>query len=454
MIDLSTDEGVRTALREIADWPAGPAVEVRAERPRHRWLAAAAAFVLVAVGITALVARDEGSPASTSNVLTGWFPMAAAPIAARHAPASVWNGEELLVWGGFDGTGQRVRDGAAYDPLADEWRSIAPMPEVGAAGDPFSGASDLAAWAGDRAFTIVRRPELDTWAWDLLAYEPGSNAWQTIDENRYDQLPTDALTQTAGGSPIDTPYSMVGWRDLVVVYGWHSAVQQVGWATFDPRINTWSAFQPIKSEADPYLVAGPPGTWTVIGDRWFVQLGAGMFSAGDAGAGVVVDLVAETSTVLEYPRQMQSLRGWEPTMDASGLVVGMWVDDATIDPAGRYEPFAARYDPVTQRWAEAAPPHVLHESDYVRLDGATLMAVPGGHFLFGGDQLAASEVADPDATAWVRHPTVPFDANRNNPVMVPTAVGLIVWGGSGERDGQFAPLADGVIYRASWEGEP
>ena len=451
MIDLSTDDGIRDALREIADWPAGASVEVLPAPRRHRWLAAAAAFVLVVVGITALVARDEGSPASTSNVPTGWFPMAPAPIPARFHSASVWNGEELFVWGGADFAGQRLRDGAAYDPRADEWRSIAPMPEVGGSVLVFSGQPDLAAWAGDRAFTIVRRTDLDVWAWDLLAYEPASNTWQTLDENRYDQLPTDALTPTAGRSPVDSPYAMVGWRDLVVVYGWHSDVQEVGWATFDPATDTWSEFHVIDTPVDPYLVGGPPGSWTVIDDRWFVQLGVG---AGAGIAGVVVDLVEETSHVLEYPRQMRSLISWQPTLDASGLVIGMWVDDAITDPAGRYEPFAARYDPSTQRWTEATPPHVLTESDYVSLDGATLMAVPKGHFLFGGDQLAVSEVADGNATAWVRHPKVPLDANRSWPVMVATAVGLIVWGGGGERDGQYTPLSDGVIYRTSWETMP
>jgi len=452
MIDLSTDEGVRTALREIADWPAGPAVEVRADRPRHRWLAAAAAFVLVAVGITALVARDEGSPASTSNVLTGWFPMAPAPIPARHAPASVWNGEELLVWGGFYGTGQRVRDGAAYDPRADEWRSIAPMPGVGGAGDLFFAQPDLAAWAGDRAFTIVSRPDVGIWAWDLLAYEPASNTWEILDENRYDQLPTDVLSPTSGSSPIDSPRSMVGWRDLVVVYGWHSAVQEVGWATFDPATDTWSEFHPIESDVDTYSVAGPPGSSTVIDDRWFVQLAWGVT---DGVAGVVVDLVDETSEVLEYPQPINTRIGWEPAIDESGLVVGLWTDHADDDPDLLRRPHAVRFDPVTGLWAEAAVPNAAFDLNNQWVNRAVLVAVPGGHVLFGGSQMAAAEVADPDATAWVRHPAVPLEADRYGHVMVSTAVGLIVWGGSRSQLGLVdQPLADGVIYRASWEGEP
>ena len=453
MIDLSTDDGIRAALREIADWPAGPAVEVRAERPRHRWLAAAAAFVLVAVGVTALVTRDEGAPAATSNVLTGWFPMAPSPLPPRLAPSSVWNGEELFVWGGVDPTGQRLHDGVAYDPRADQWRSIAPMPEVGAFADPFSVTPDLAAWAGDRAFTIVRRTEVDTWAWDLLAYTPASNTWSTVDENRFDQLPTDALVATAGASPIDSPYSMVAWRDLLVVYGWHSAVQQVGWATFDPATDTWSAFHPIEADADTYSLSGPPGSWTVIADRWFVQLGWG----GTGGvAGVVVDLEAESAKVLEYPQPMNTRVGWQPMIDAGGLVVGLWTDQPDDDPVLVGTPHAVRYDPVTGLWREAAVPHAAFDLNNSLMSRAVLVAVPGGHFLFGGRFLEAAEVADPDATAWVRHTEVPLSADRWGHLMVPTAVGLIVWGGGQWRDGSglIVPLADGVIYRTSWETQP
>jgi hypothetical protein len=103
---------------------------------------------------------------------------------------------------------------------------------------------------------------------------------------------------------------------------------------------------------------------------------------------------------------------------------------------------------------EAATPHAQFDPNNAPLDRVSLVAVPGGHFLFGGRSVGASEVADLDATAWVRHTTIPIDAERFGPVMVATAVGLIVWGGSGERDGDFVPLADGAIYRTSWETEP
>ena len=52
--------------------------------------------------------------------------MAPAPIAGRLAASGVWTGQEFLVWGGTVAPGDA--DGAAYDPSADSWRTMAASP--------------------------------------------------------------------------------------------------------------------------------------------------------------------------------------------------------------------------------------------------------------------------------------------------------------------------------------
>ena len=75
MIDLSTDEGIRQAFREIAEWPATVHADStvtmirtggtqRFESPRRdraRQLAAAAAVLLVVVGVVGLITRRDGN---------------------------------------------------------------------------------------------------------------------------------------------------------------------------------------------------------------------------------------------------------------------------------------------------------------------------------------------------------------------------------------------------------
>jgi hypothetical protein len=88
-----------------------------------------------------------------------WRRLPNPPIAPRTAPAAVWSGKELLVWGGIGLPGASdnpldrvlerrtilapIGDGAAYDPATDRWRSLEPVQLLGR-GLP------QAVWAGDR----------------------------------------------------------------------------------------------------------------------------------------------------------------------------------------------------------------------------------------------------------------------------------------------------------------
>jgi N-acetylneuraminic acid mutarotase len=48
--------------------------------------------------------------------------------AKRQGHVAVWNGRQMLVWGGFDGSsGTYFNDGAAYDPIADKWSPLVPL---------------------------------------------------------------------------------------------------------------------------------------------------------------------------------------------------------------------------------------------------------------------------------------------------------------------------------------
>lgn len=77
-----------------------------------------------------------------------WRALAPAPLTPRTAPGTVWTGREMVIWGGIGLPGdtdagpldqiiQRrtllnpLDDGAAYDPVADRWRPLEPVPLLG-----------------------------------------------------------------------------------------------------------------------------------------------------------------------------------------------------------------------------------------------------------------------------------------------------------------------------------
>ena len=66
--------------------------------------------------------RDDGAALDPSA--NRWRSLAKSPLSARLRPASAWTGKELVVWGGQAGT-TYFADGAAYDPASDRWRPMA-----------------------------------------------------------------------------------------------------------------------------------------------------------------------------------------------------------------------------------------------------------------------------------------------------------------------------------------
>jgi hypothetical protein len=107
-----------------------------------------------------------------------WDRLPPSPLEARTLAASAWTGSELLVWGGWRGTygyafaQGLLDDGAAYDPISDTWRPLAPA--------PIEGRAPLSVWTGREllvwgtALRVEGRPR------DGAAYDPASDTWRVI----------------------------------------------------------------------------------------------------------------------------------------------------------------------------------------------------------------------------------------------------------------------------------
>jgi hypothetical protein len=101
------------------------------------------------------------------------------PIDGRSGHAMVWTGSEAVIWGGVSSSrgiteadGTLPRDGAAYDPVADRWRTIPDAPIPGR-------DAPIVAWTGREVLVfggwIGQRSRLDGAAWD-----PESNTWRKL----------------------------------------------------------------------------------------------------------------------------------------------------------------------------------------------------------------------------------------------------------------------------------
>jgi len=104
------------------------------------------------------------------NPATGtWSPISdkQAP-SARYEHFAVWRGEEMIVWGGLDGT-KGPRSGGRYRPADDTWVPGATN------GAPDFASRDDAVWTGEGM--LVYNEKLSAY------YEPGFYSWDGIPNN-------------------------------------------------------------------------------------------------------------------------------------------------------------------------------------------------------------------------------------------------------------------------------
>ncbi|MCU1377138.1 MAG: hypothetical protein JWN29_121 [Acidimicrobiales bacterium] len=149
------------------DRVAGQIAVVRRRRAVGRGALAAAVVVGMIAGMAALrqdpsVHTVAGTPAREP----GWHAMAEAPISPRMQHLSVAMGDRVLVWGGSNGDTRL--DGAVYDAADDTWTKVP--------AGPFRVGDAVGAWTGHEA--IVVSGERD----DVVAaaYDPVANAWRTL----------------------------------------------------------------------------------------------------------------------------------------------------------------------------------------------------------------------------------------------------------------------------------
>jgi hypothetical protein len=114
-----------------------------------------------------------------------WRPMANSPLGARDGALAVWTGSELLVMGGravppCSPLGSHclvlrpaLSDGAAFDPVANEWRPIATAP-VPLVGPPSAVVLDgvVYMWAYGPPWPETTRA--------FLAYHPDEDRWEQL----------------------------------------------------------------------------------------------------------------------------------------------------------------------------------------------------------------------------------------------------------------------------------
>ncbi|MGH9280660.1 MAG: hypothetical protein ACRD12_21525 [Acidimicrobiales bacterium] len=135
--------------------------------------------ILLFAMVVAACGSDNDDADGKSGSGEAWRSVAVAPLGGRFLAAVAWTGREMLVWGGDSCEGacdpaalRTHADGAAYDPLADRWRSLPVSPL-----SPRFGS--LVAWT-EREVVIWGGSAGDDFLADGAAYDPDTNSWRLL----------------------------------------------------------------------------------------------------------------------------------------------------------------------------------------------------------------------------------------------------------------------------------
>jgi len=135
----------------------------------------------------------------------GWRRGNPGPLRHRDHAVEVWTGSELVVWGG-DPDGD---SGAAYDPAADRWSTMAPVPNPDgpAPGEPAVWTGRLLiSWginADDADASDDTAPSDEPPPVHGGSYDPVANRWQTF--------ATGPLSRRSYASAVWTGQEMLVW---------------------------------------------------------------------------------------------------------------------------------------------------------------------------------------------------------------------------------------------------
>ncbi len=158
------------------------------------------------------------------NPATGRYrALARSPLAPSQHPVGAWTGRELiLLVSGFNPDGKpwpaKLARAAAYDPAANAWRRIAPLPEAG------DGSLGTAVWDGRELLLVAAGRN----AQSAYAYDPATNRWR----------PRASLpAPRRGGTAVWTGTRLVVWggQNAGATRALNDGV------AYDPSLDRWSS---------------------------------------------------------------------------------------------------------------------------------------------------------------------------------------------------------------------
>jgi N-acetylneuraminic acid mutarotase len=261
-----------------------------------------------------------------SNTLTGQFRIAEFPYVSKATMPSprldfsvgALNGYIYLVGGRDDLAPIIPRPQIAtvdrYDPVADEWLSVAPL--------PLAVAEPIVATVDGKLYALGGEPDNLMAGAFVQEYDPASNTWTTL-----------------GSMPVGCWAAAVAVQDnkIFVAGGRGPGVTYNELMIYDPATNSWSAGSPMTDARE-----GPGGA--AIGGRILVYGGYGFLHIPDGG---YLRSIESYDPVMDLWTTMSE---GEPRRDFGSATVDSILYTFGGNNVARSLDWVRAYDPATDAW--------------------------------------------------------------------------------------------------------
>ncbi|MBZ5640826.1 MAG: hypothetical protein LAO51_18975 [Acidobacteriia bacterium] len=283
-------------------------------------------LMIVWGGFAPAAGGDLNSGGRYAPATDSWLPTrtdASTPV-ARSYHAAIWDGSEMIVWGGDSETGGRG-DGARYDPVTDTW-----VP-TGTGSAPTGRMSHVAVWTGAEMVVWGGSGGLSGEAFNSGGrYDAALDAWSP--------------TSLGDGVPPGLSSSRAVWtgHEMIVWGGTDMAglVSNAG-GMYDPVVDSWT---PTPSDATAPLARQAHTTaWT---GREMIVWGGTLADGSATGTGASLDPRADTWRPVNTGPTAPSPRHDHVAVFAGGRMVVWGGSPPALDTGGRYDPATDSWSPT------------------------------------------------------------------------------------------------------------
>lgn len=386
----------------------------------------------------------------------------------RYSHTAVWTGNEMIVWGGADFSGNFFNTGGRYDPATDSWTgtSTTNPPAARSAHTAIwtgsvmivwggnDGANDLSSggrynantdsWTTTSATDAPTARQLHTAVWtgsEMIIWGGESNGSPFNTGGRYDPDSDSWIATTTTNAPEGRANHTGVWStSQMIIWGGDSSGSPFNTGgRYDPGTNSWTATDPVNAPAGrSYHTAVWTGSEMIVWGGYFFDGNQNYLNTGGRYNPGTNSWIATGTTDAPTARSNHTAI-WT---DTEMIVWGGASDAGFLSTGGKY-------NPITDSWVptdNTPNPRARHAAVWTGSE----MIVWGGNNAEDGD-LDTGGRFDPATDNWIATST----ANAPVPRLLPTAVWtgseMIVWGGfnfdSGDVNtgGRYNPITDSWI---------